>query len=31
MVKKSSWKTRGFPNLIGSIGEKVGKKWLENK
>jgi len=31
MLKKSSWKTRGFPNLIGSIGEKVGKKWLEKK
>jgi len=31
MLKKSSWKTRGFTNFIGSIGEKVGKKWLENK
>lgn len=31
MAQQSSWKTRGFPNLIGSIGEKVGKKWLEKK
>jgi len=31
MTLKSSWKTRGFPNETGSIGEKVGKKWLENK
>jgi Holliday junction resolvase-like predicted endonuclease len=31
MVQKSSWKTRGFPNEVGSIGEKVGKKWLEKK
>ena len=29
MAPKSSWKTRGFPNEVGSIGEKVGKKWLE--
>jgi len=31
MAQKSSWKTRRFPNEVGSIGEKVGKKWLENK
>jgi hypothetical protein len=31
MVQKNSWKTRGFPNEAGSVGEKVGKKWLENK
>jgi Holliday junction resolvase-like predicted endonuclease len=31
MARKGSWKTRGFPNEIGSIGEKMGKKWLENK
>ena len=31
MLKKSSGKNRGFPNEIGSIGEKVGKKWLEKK
>jgi hypothetical protein len=31
MVKKSSWKTRGFPNEVGSIGEKIGKIWLEKK
>lgn len=31
MVKKSSWKTRGFPNEVGSIGEKIGRIWLEDK
>jgi len=31
MAQKGSWKTRGFPNEVGSIGEKVGKKWLEKK
>lgn len=31
MTQKSYWKIRGFPNEVGSIGEKVAKKWLENK
>jgi len=26
-----SWKTKGFPNEAGSIGEKVARKWLEKK
>ena len=30
MTQKSLWKTRAFPNEVGSIGEKLGKIWLEN-
>ena len=30
MVKKNSWKTRGFPNEVGSIGQKISEIWLED-
>ncbi len=31
MAWKSSWEIGGFPNVAGSIGEKVAKKWLERE
>ncbi|MCW4038837.1 MAG: hypothetical protein NWF13_08910 [Candidatus Bathyarchaeota archaeon] len=31
MPQKSSWKTKGFPNEVGSIGEKIAKQWLEEE
>lgn len=31
MSQKSSWKTRGFPYEVGSIGEKVGKNGWRTK
>jgi hypothetical protein len=31
MAQRDVWKKRVFPNEMGSIGEKVAKKWLEQK